>query len=39
MNSDWETARRFALRHSPAGYAERYAHVREKFLTTEFSLG
>jgi hypothetical protein len=26
MNSDWETARRFALRHSPAGYVERYAH-------------
>ncbi|GAB6096431.1 hypothetical protein JCM14469_26840 [Desulfatiferula olefinivorans] len=24
MNSDWETARRFALRHSPAGYAERW---------------
>jgi hypothetical protein len=24
INSDWETARRFALRRFPAGYAERY---------------
>jgi len=27
MNSDWETVRRCALRHSSAGYAERWQHL------------
>ncbi len=30
MNSDWETARRFALRRFPAGYAERSALKKSK---------
>jgi len=29
MNSDWGMAHRFALRHSPAGYAERWAWRRK----------